>query len=163
MAAEEGLMYTFTHEDSKHTLVITDNPEGFPKLGAAIPYNALSGGASEEPYISALSETKQSEVSSIEMRDYSFKKPSYNFSQTLDGKDLDYQKQTYEHFDFPGRFKDDGNGKAFTQIRLDYLRRTAHTASGQSDEAKQNDPKVGQLEKQSCNYYNSIRNSNGYK
>jgi type VI secretion system secreted protein VgrG len=136
MAAEEGLMYTFEHEDSKHTLVITDNPEGFPKLGDKIPYNALSGGASEEPFISGLSERKQSEVSSIELQDYSFKKPSYNFSQKLDGKDLDYQKQTYEHFDYPGRFKDDGSGKAFTQIRLDYLRRAAHTVSGQSDEAK---------------------------
>ncbi|MEI8632372.1 contractile injection system protein, VgrG/Pvc8 family [Vibrio sp. PP-XX7] len=33
LAAEEGLMHTFIHEDSKHTLLITDNSQGFPELG----------------------------------------------------------------------------------------------------------------------------------
>ncbi|WP_000308897.1 type VI secretion system Vgr family protein, partial [Vibrio cholerae] len=32
------------------------------------------------------------------------------------------------------RYKDDVNGAAFSQIRLDYLRRHAHTATGQSNE-----------------------------
>ncbi|MBF4301112.1 contractile injection system protein, VgrG/Pvc8 family, partial [Vibrio anguillarum] len=38
--------------------------------------------------------------------------------------------------DFPGRFKDDESGKAFNQIRLEYLRRQARTAQGQSNEAR---------------------------
>ncbi|SHI71114.1 Phage-related baseplate assembly protein [Vibrio aerogenes CECT 7868] len=136
LAAEEGMMYMFTHEDSKHMLVITDHDKGFPKLGGKAPYNCLSGGANPDGYISSMTERKRSEVSSIEMRDYSFKKPDYNFSQKEDGTAMDYQEEMYEHFDFPGRFKDDGNGKAFNKIRLEYLRRAAHTVTGKSDETK---------------------------
>ncbi|MDW6090990.1 type VI secretion system tip protein TssI/VgrG [Vibrio rhizosphaerae] len=136
LAAEEGLMYTFTHEKGKHTLVLTDNSEGFTPLGSPVPYNALSGGHMTTPYVSTMTEHYQSEVSSIMMQDYSFKKPDYNFAQSLDGTDLSYQLPDYEYFDHPGRFKDDANGKAFSKIRLEYLRRTTHTASGKSNDAR---------------------------
>ncbi|NMU24771.1 type VI secretion system tip protein VgrG, partial [Vibrio parahaemolyticus] len=46
----------------------------------------------------------------------------------------DYQRDDYAYFDFPGRYKDDLQGKALSQIRLDYLRREQHTVSGQSNE-----------------------------
>ncbi|MEI8631861.1 contractile injection system protein, VgrG/Pvc8 family [Vibrio sp. PP-XX7] len=49
---------------------------------------------------------------------------------------MDYQQAIYEHFDQPGRFKDDSNGKALTQIRLEYLRREAHTVTGTGDETR---------------------------
>ncbi|SIO92810.1 type VI secretion system tip protein TssI/VgrG [Vibrio spartinae] len=136
LAAEEGLMYTFTHEEGKHTLVVTDNSEGFAPLGSPVPYNALSGGHMTTPYVSTMTEHYQSEVSSVLMQDYSFKKPDYNFAQSMDGTDLSYQLSDYEYFDHPGRFKDDANGKAFSQIRLEYLRRTTHTASGKSNDAR---------------------------
>ncbi|QMV15564.1 type VI secretion system tip protein TssI/VgrG [Vibrio spartinae] len=136
LAAEEGLMYTFTHEEGKHTLVVTDNSEGFAPLGSPVPYNALSGGHMTTPYVSTMAEHYQSEVSSVLMQDYSFKKPDYNFAQSMDGTDLSYQLSDYEYFDHPGRFKDDANGKAFSQIRLEYLRRTTHTASGKSNDAR---------------------------
>ncbi|CAM3599337.1 Phage-related baseplate assembly protein [Vibrio aerogenes CECT 7868] len=136
LAAEEGLMYFFVHEDTKHTLVITDNPEGFVKPGLSVPYNVVSGGAGEIPYISGMNACRQTEVSAIVHQDYSFKKPDYSFVQQLDGKEMDYQLQTYEHFDYPGRYKDDTNGKAFTQIRLEFLRREANTVTGTSDESR---------------------------
>ncbi|WP_261888155.1 type VI secretion system Vgr family protein [Vibrio rhizosphaerae] len=135
LAAEEGLMYTFTHDTDKHTLVVTDNSEGFTRLGGTVPYNVLSGGVSETPYVSAMTARKQSEVSAVWLQDYSFKKPTYSFKQSVEGSNLDYQLTTYEHFDAPGRYKDDATGKAFSQIRLDALRREAHTARGQSNQA----------------------------
>ncbi|SIO94094.1 type VI secretion system Vgr family protein [Vibrio spartinae] len=135
LAAEEGLMYTFTHEAEKHTLVVTDNSEGFARLGGTVPYNVLSGGVSEIPYVSAITAHKQSEVSSVWLQDYSFKKPTYSFKQTAEGSDLDYQLPNYEYYDAPGRYKDDASGTAFSQIRLDALRRDAHTASGKSNQA----------------------------
>ncbi|SHF79155.1 type VI secretion system Vgr family protein [Vibrio gazogenes] len=135
LAAEEGLMYYFAHEADKHTLVVTDNAEGFTRLGGTVPYNVLSGGVSETPYVSAMTARKQSEVSSVWMQDYSFKKPTYSFKQSVEASDLDYQLPNYEYYDAPGRYKDDASGKAFSQIRLDALRREAHTASGKSNQA----------------------------
>ncbi|MBY7829348.1 type VI secretion system tip protein VgrG [Vibrio fluvialis] len=134
LAAEEGLVYSFIHEEGKHTLIFSDASESLPKLGEPIPYNTLAGGMIESPYISALSVHTQSEVSQTALQDYSFKKPAYSFAQQAVGTEMDYQQPNYEHFDAPGRYKDDVSGKAFSQIRLDYLRRNAHTATGKSNQ-----------------------------
>ncbi|EKO3381590.1 type VI secretion system tip protein VgrG [Vibrio fluvialis] len=134
LAAEEGLVYSFIHEEGKHTLIFSDASESLPKLGEPIPYNTLTGGMIESPYISALSVHTQSEVSQTALQDYSFKKPAYSFAQQAVGTEMAYQQPNYEHFDAPGRYKDDVSGKAFSQIRLDYLRRNAHTATGKSNQ-----------------------------
>ncbi|AVH30478.1 type VI secretion system Vgr family protein [Vibrio fluvialis] len=134
LAAEEGLVYSFIHEEGKHTLIFSDASDSLPKLGEPIPYNTLAGGMIESPYISALSVHTQSEVSQTALQDYSFKKPAYSFAQQAVGTEMAYQQPDYEHFDAPGRYKDDVSGKAFSQIRLDYLRRNAHTATGKSNQ-----------------------------
>ncbi|ELX7499959.1 type VI secretion system tip protein VgrG, partial [Vibrio fluvialis] len=134
LAAEEGLVYSFIHEEGKHTLIFSDASDSLPKLGEPIPYNTLAGGMIESPYISALSVHTQSEVSQTALQDYSFKKPPYSFAQQAVGTEMAYQQPDYEHFDAPGRYKDDVSGKAFSQIRLDYLRRNAHTATGKSNQ-----------------------------
>ncbi|ENY6169578.1 type VI secretion system Vgr family protein, partial [Vibrio fluvialis] len=134
LAAEEGLVYSFIHEEGKHTLIFSDASESLPKLGEPIPYNTLAGGMIESPYISALSVHTQSEVSHTALQDYSFKKPAYSFAQQAVGTEMEYQQPDYEHFDAPGRYKNDVSGKAFSQIRLDYLRRNAHTATGKSNQ-----------------------------
>ncbi|EKO3932850.1 type VI secretion system tip protein VgrG [Vibrio fluvialis] len=134
LAAEEGLVYSFIHEEGKHTLIFSDASDSLPKLGEPIPYNTLAGGMIESPYISALSVHTQSEVSQTALQDYSFKKPTYSFAQQAVGTEMDYQQPDYEHFDAPGRYKDDVSGKAFSQIRLDYLRRNARAATGKSNQ-----------------------------
>ncbi|ELM6620426.1 type VI secretion system tip protein VgrG [Vibrio fluvialis] len=134
LAAEEGLVYSFIHEEGKHTLIFSDASASLPKLGEPIPYNTLAGGMIESPYISALSVHTQSEVSQTALQDYSFKKPAYSFAQQAVGTEMESQQPDYEHFDAPGRYKNDVSGKAFSQIRLDYLRRNAHTATGKSNQ-----------------------------
>ncbi|MBY7998003.1 type VI secretion system tip protein VgrG [Vibrio fluvialis] len=134
LAAEEGLVYSFIHEEGKHTLIFSDASDSLPKLGEPIPYNTLAGGMIESPYISALSVHTQSEVSQTALQDYSFKKPTYSFAQQAVGTEMEYQQPDYEHFDAPGRYKGDVSGKAFSQIQLDYLRRNAHTATGKSNQ-----------------------------
>ncbi|EKO3966183.1 type VI secretion system tip protein VgrG [Vibrio fluvialis] len=134
LAAEEGLVYSFIHEEGKHTLIFSDASDSLPKLGEPIPYNTLAGGMIESPYISALSVHTQSEVSQTALQDYSFKKPAYSFAQQAVGTEMEHQQPDYEHFDAPGRYKNDVSGKAFSQIRLDYLRRNAHTATGKSNQ-----------------------------
>ncbi|HAS3628773.1 TPA: type VI secretion system tip protein VgrG [Vibrio cholerae] len=137
LAAEEGLVYSFVHEAGKHTLYFSDASDAsdsLSKLPEPIPYNALAGGTMDTPYIHGLTYRTQAEVSEVQLKDYSFKKPAYSFLQTVQGTELDYQQTRYQHFDAPGRYKDDVNGAAFSQICLDYLRRHAHTATGQSNE-----------------------------
>lgn len=134
IAAEEGLVYSHLHEAQKHTLLFTDSSDSQPKLAKPVPYNALAGGEINVPYVVDLQLKTTAQVSHTELKDYSFKKPAYGFTQRTQGKDIAYQQPNYEHFDAPGRYKDDANGKAFSQIRLEYLRRDALLADAKSDE-----------------------------
>ncbi|WED22865.1 type VI secretion system tip protein VgrG [Vibrio sp. JC009] len=131
LAAEEGLVYSHKHSKGKHTLVFSDNSELLPKLSGPVPYNALSGGTSDVPFVENFQIVTRSETEQVELQDRCFKKPSYNFSHQTE---CSGQANNYALFDFPGRYKNDVNGKVFSRIRLEYLRREAFIASGHSDQ-----------------------------
>ncbi|MCE0495091.1 type VI secretion system Vgr family protein [Vibrio salinus] len=133
LAAEEGLIYSFVHSKDKHQLVVTDNNDTFQTMEGEVPYNALSGGATDVMYVNQLTSHTQSEVSSVSMQDYSFKKPDYSFAQSAEADSADYQLSSYEHFDSPGRYKNDVAGKKFARVRLAYLRRLSETSTGKSN------------------------------
>ncbi|MCL1122974.1 type VI secretion system Vgr family protein [Shewanella surugensis] len=130
LAAEEGLVYHFEHTETSHTLVFSDTTLKLSYLQSYVPYNALSGGAAGQPFVRQFTLTHQVKPSSVSLKDASFKNPAYSFLLESLAKDLQHQADTYEHFDFPGRYKDDEAGQVFTQTRLDYLRRDAIEATG---------------------------------
>ncbi len=134
LAAEEGWVYGFEHLEGKHTLLFSDHSTVLPTLDDPIVHNNLSGGIVEEPYISSFSKLTQTEVSEVKLKDYSFKKPAYDFLHNPYASDIGYQRDSYEHYDYPGRYKDNTSGKTFSQVRLEYLRRVAHLATGQSNQ-----------------------------
>lgn len=134
IAAEEGLIYSFIHEEGKHTLLFTDKTASFPWVSEPVPYNALAGGQAETPFVKELNAHTQSNASHSIARDYSFKKPTYTFAQSAVASGIDYQLSGYEHYDAPGRYKDDESGKAFNDIRLAYLRRESQTLTGKSNQ-----------------------------
>ncbi len=70
------------------------------------------------------------------LKDYSFKTPAYGLLHNKMSSELDHQRESYQHFDYPGRFKQDPSGKAFTGYRLDALRAGAMTGSGESNAAE---------------------------
>ena len=134
LAAEVGLFYYFQHSEKSHTLVFSDSTTKQPHLDAPFPYNAVNGGAAAVPFISSFSYQHQIKPASVTLKDNSFKKPQYSFLQTSTGKALGFQRsENYEHFDYPGRYKDDESGIPFTQVRQEFLRRDAQVASGKSN------------------------------
>ncbi|MCF7353103.1 type VI secretion system tip protein TssI/VgrG [Vibrio sp. CK2-1] len=134
LAAEEGMVYHIEQSKGKHSVLFTDDSQVISSLDSPVPYNVMASGISSTPYIKEFSTTTQFEVSETHSSDSSFKKPQYSFSQQAVASGIDYQRDTYQHFDAPGRFKDDAIGKEFNQLRLDSLRRYAHTAKGKSNE-----------------------------
>ncbi|WP_194439834.1 type VI secretion system tip protein VgrG, partial [Vibrio fluminensis] len=133
LAAEEGISYYIEQTDSKHSVIFVDDSALIAKYAQPVTHNSMASGVMNEPYISHFAIAHQTEPSHLELKDYSFKKPSYGFAQTQTGSDLSFQHRQYEHYDFPGRYKDDESGKAFSQYRLEYLRRESHTALGKSN------------------------------
>ncbi|PSV15144.1 type VI secretion system tip protein VgrG [Photobacterium kishitanii] len=133
IAAEEGLVYYFNHGSNKNTLIFTDNTQNVASLAEPLTYNCRNGGSSSVPFIRTFARNTQIGSSSAQLKDYSFKKPAYSFLQTSEAKEADYQQSTYEHYDYPGRYKDDESGKPFVQFRIESLRRDAHTANAKSN------------------------------
>ncbi|NRD72164.1 type VI secretion system tip protein VgrG [Shewanella sp. VB17] len=133
LAAEVGLFYYFEHSEDKHTLIFCDSTTKLSPLAKPFPYNALSGGAAELPFVRQFSYQHQIKPAIVTLKDQSFKKPEYSFLQSSTGKQLAFQRQDYEHFDYPGRYKDDTTGKPITQVRQEYLRRHTQLATGHSN------------------------------
>ncbi|WP_394393085.1 type VI secretion system Vgr family protein [Shewanella woodyi] len=133
LAAEVGLFYYFEHTQDVHTLIFCDSTSKLSGIKSPFPYNALSGGVAENTFVNQFSYQHQIKPANISLKDYSFKKPQYSFLQSSKGQELKFQKPDYEHFDYPGRYKDDAAGVPITQVRQEYLRRDAQVATGQSN------------------------------
>ncbi|NJI83162.1 type VI secretion system Vgr family protein [Shewanella sp. Iso12] len=137
LAAEAGVFWYFEFSDDKHTLIFCDATSKLPAAKQLFPYNALSGGDSEVPFVRSFSYAKQLASAKAELKDYSFKKPAYSFLQDDIANQLDFQQAgsevLYEHYDYPGRYKDDAQGELFTRARLQALRNETQMASAMSD------------------------------
>lgn len=136
VAAEEGMYYYFEHKEGMHTLIFSDDTQKAPALDTPLEYNALSGGLSPTSFIRSFTQKAQFRPSSAEMKDYTFLNPRNKLLNNEAGAELDFQRSSYEHYDYPGRYKEDQLGKKFTQVRLQYLRRDALTAKGTSNYAQ---------------------------
>ncbi|MCO7246940.1 type VI secretion system tip protein TssI/VgrG [Halomonas sp. Mc5H-6] len=137
LAAEEGLFYFHEFEDSPngaHRLVFADDPQLLTSLGER-SYHSRAGGTAPTHHVRKLSHTARVASSSATLKDYSFKNPAYAQLHDHLGRDVEGhgQQVDYEHYDYPGRYKQDASGEPFTRIRLEQLRREAITASAESD------------------------------
>ncbi|SDL18424.1 type VI secretion system secreted protein VgrG [Modicisalibacter muralis] len=159
LAAEEGWCYFYeriapageTAEGSSSDaendtnaprLVFADDPRAFASLGAR-PYHGRAGGTAPKRHIRRLRQTARVGPASVTLKDYSFKQPAYSqlheaiHQPRADGPEAHAQPvgspHHYEHYDYPGRYKADASGRAFTQARLEHLRANALSVAAQSD------------------------------
>ncbi|MCE8001651.1 type VI secretion system Vgr family protein [Billgrantia ethanolica] len=145
LAAEEGLFYF--HEffetggetpSAAHRLVFADAPQVLSHLGERT-YHGRAGGTPPARHVRKLQQHARVAPASATLKDYSFKKPAYGQLHDHAARDLEAHGQRgvvdtgYEHYDYPGRYKADASGQAFTRIRLEALRRGANTADAESD------------------------------
>ncbi|MFP1868525.1 type VI secretion system tip protein TssI/VgrG, partial [Lonsdalea quercina] len=132
LAAEEGLFYFHEFEAGKHRVVFADDAVALGK-GPDLFFNLASQGLSEGAYVRQFSYREAVRTAEVELKDYSFKTPAYGLSHKKLGDALEHQRESYQHYDYPGRFKKDPSGKAFSGHRLDALRADAVTGQGSSN------------------------------
>ncbi|MBB3233071.1 type VI secretion system Vgr family protein [Halomonas stenophila] len=146
LAAEEGLFYFHEFEDADlgaHRLVFADDPQVLAGLGERT-YHHRAGGSAPKRHLRRLTQTARVRPARAKLKDYSFKQPAY--SQLHQAQIHDHQAQEqeahgqrgvvdrgYEHYDYPGGYKADASGQAFTRHRLEHLRHDALTLAGESD------------------------------
>ncbi|WPD74016.1 type VI secretion system tip protein VgrG [Dickeya fangzhongdai] len=135
LAAEEGLFYFHEFEAGKHRVVFADDAGALTK-GPELFFNLATQGLSEGAYVRRFRYAEAVSTAEVALKDYSFKTPAYGLLHNKMSSELDHQRESYQHFDYPGRFKLDPSGKAFTGYRLDALRAGAMTGSGESNAAE---------------------------
>jgi len=136
LAAEEGWHYRYHHGsvdgEEQSALIIADHHGDAPRLESA-EYNGKTGGSSRQSAIFQFSYRERVRAASVAMKDYTFKNPAYALMHEQQADKLDAQREDYQHYDYPGRFKADASGQPFTESRLDALRNDAAIANGQSN------------------------------
>ncbi|PXB00137.1 type VI secretion system Vgr family protein [Pectobacterium carotovorum] len=134
LAAEEGLYFFHEFEEGKHRVVFADDAGALAK-GPELFFNLATQGLSEGEYVRRFRYAEAVSTAEVALKDYSFKTPAYGLLHSKMSGELSHQRESYQHFDYPGRFKQDPSGKAFTGYRLDALRANAMTGSGESNAA----------------------------
>nr|WP_319938620.1 type VI secretion system tip protein VgrG [Xenorhabdus sp. psl] len=129
LTAEEGIFYFFECGNGRNTLVFADDAGSVPP-GIVIPYQPGEGSTVGDPSVGSLTCSAQVRPAQVELKDYTFKNPAWAAEFRAQMKEESLQEMYYEHYDYPGRFKDEVHGAAFTRYRLEALRNDAVTGQG---------------------------------
>ncbi|MEI4950866.1 type VI secretion system tip protein TssI/VgrG [Aeromonas caviae] len=132
LAAEEGMFYFHEFEQGKHRIVFADDAAALT-AGPELFFNLGNRSLEQGPYVRQFHYREAVRPSDVELKDYSFKTPAYGLSHKKQDTELEHQRDTYQHFDYPGRYKADPSGKAFVQHRLDALRNDAVAGQAKSN------------------------------
>jgi len=131
--AEEGIFYYFEHDkQGLLKLILSDQPivlQECPGL-VELEYNAMASGVVKGVYCSSLSYREKLRSTTVVQRDYTFKKPDYNQQHKEKTSSPGGEKQEYELYDYPGRYKEDAAGKPFTRHKLEATRVDSNLAYG---------------------------------
>ncbi|SFM58453.1 type VI secretion system Vgr family protein [Marinobacter pelagius] len=135
LAAEEGWHYRYQQGsvdgEEQPALVFSDHHGDAQKLEPA-PYNGRAGGSTRQPCIFRFKYQERVRAASVALKDYTFKNPAYALMHEQGAADLN-QREDYQHYDYPGRYKADASGQPYTRARLDALRNDASTGHGESN------------------------------
>ena len=132
LTAEEGMFYYHEFAAGQHRVVFADDAAALVS-GPALFFNLGNRSLEQGPYVRQFHYREAVRVSEVELKDYSFKTPAYGLSHKQHSNELAHQRDRYPHFDYPGRYKQDASGKAFSRYRLEALRHDAISAQGQSN------------------------------
>lgn len=132
LTAEEGIFYYVEFANNRHQIIFTDEASAQSK-GVTLPYNANKNAQRQESCIYPFRISERVRTAKVQLKDYTFQHPLWPAKFDYQSRNLDNQRETYAHFDFPGRFKDEQPGKDFTRYRLEALRNDANLGSGASN------------------------------
>ena len=136
----EGIYFFFEHTESKHTLVLVDDPgqhktfEGYE----TVPYYAPGGkdALRERDHLESWSYTKAVQSGSFATTDFDFEKPrkSLASSATITRQ---HQQASFEVFDYPGALSqlESSQSDATTKVRIQELQAGYMVATGHGNAA----------------------------
>jgi len=133
--AEEGIFYydKLSPEGPDQKLTLCDSVAGLYQITDGITFNPNATAEVTSECISAFHYEANVRPSSVISQDYTFKVPGWRGQYKQQGENLNNQLTQYEIFDYPGRFKDESHGQAFSRYQMDGLRNNAERVGGVSN------------------------------
>ncbi len=118
---QEGIYYYFTHEDGKHTLVLSDSYGAHSPLEgyAQIPYYPPSKAVRDEHVYDWYLE-KSVRPGKYVLRAYDFRKPKANL-EVNSVVSRSHGQADYEVFDYPGEYFERSEGENYARARIEEL------------------------------------------
>ncbi|WP_312525879.1 type VI secretion system tip protein TssI/VgrG [Paracoccus sp. (in: a-proteobacteria)] len=116
-----GISYYFRHDDGNHTLVLTDDVEALPNLGAR-EYKGYDGHHQPDgEHFWSWTPERNLTTGAVRLTDFNFKTPMAAMEADRAG-DAAYTQGRIESFDYPGDYLDRGQGKGVAALRIDQER-----------------------------------------
>lgn len=119
----EGIYYYFKHEDSKHTLVLCDDPSGHdsPAKQKVHYFPPENQGRRKEEHIFEWRLSEEIQSGSFVHDDFDFEKPKADLKSTSTDTG-GHQGDSQEVFDYPGNYIDPSLGDQYAKVRMQAIR-----------------------------------------
>jgi len=134
---QEGIYYYFKHENGKHNLVLADSDrahEPYPEFGELIYHPADKGTTTQECISDWVVETHLQPVR-YAMKDFDFEniKEDLLTRAKMNGSDAAADFETFEIYDYPGKYTKTSDGEEYARKRLEELQAQYQVAKASSD------------------------------
>ncbi|WP_431257438.1 type VI secretion system Vgr family protein [Roseateles chitinivorans] len=119
----EGIYWYFTHDESGHTLVLTDAASAHdcaPDCETLPFYGGTNNAPPELEYVDTWVTQESLKPGKVVITDYDFERPSTSLETTLD-RTRDYDLSDGEVFDYPGGYVQGSDGAQYVEDRLDEI------------------------------------------
>ena len=124
---EEGIYFYFTHADGKHTMVLADGYGAHATTGGYDTIQFRDEEAGRDPLeeaVTRLNPGGEIQPSVMVLNDFDFEKASSSTSGGLLVKAnvaAPFGQQSYEHYDYPGRYAVANTGNGYARARMEAL------------------------------------------
>src|SRR5512138_3645494 len=128
---QEGIYFYFTHDNGKHTMVMTDSYSGHePFQGKAVPFIPPEDLVRPDiEHISAWTLTREVQPGVYVHDDYDFERPSVEL-RAQKAVTRGYTPSTCEIYDSPGEYPQKADGDQTAAVRIDEFAAQFETAQG---------------------------------
>ena len=119
----EGIYYYFTHEEGKHTLVLSDSISAhgvFPGYDNIAWFHPDQLARQQRDGLSEWTIASAVQTGAYVHTDYDFEKPTADLQTKRQVAD-DYEQSKHERFDYPGGYRQSGDGNQYAQVRIQEL------------------------------------------
>lgn len=120
---QEGICYFFTHEDGKHNLVLADGPTShstMPNYEEVPFFPPDEMDRRERDHIFEWSFAREVQPGTVALNDFDFTAPKKRLRSQTDIV-REHARAEFEIYDYPGEYKEKGDGDAYSTVRIEEL------------------------------------------